>query len=479
VPVHGALPINARYYTVAVIADVVTIAVSLMLAVYIRFGNLSAFPLSEYVGTGAFFFLGYYVASVTENLYSIRTTLNRPMLLYKTMRVTFMVTGFFILCAFLSNGVRFIFIDSRFVIVLNMFAWLFLTLLLKLLVLPRMFRSLYHGKRASSSSLLIIGNPARNQSITSLFTGSVVYAPEQIIVPWPAILPTDPDELFLMVSGLMSDKNCSGAVILFDERHDFNCIAESCIKMSAARIPFVIYGPGIFNLGYFDPWFSLCDYGALTFLEKGNRSFEIPVGRFTDIVLASVGLLLLAPLLLATALAVKLSSRGPVLFKQIRVGKDQKTFKFMKFRSMKTGTENTEAHREYFEQYANGKSAEENGDTFKLDQTSRITSVGRVIRKTSIDELPQLLNVLKGDMTIVGPRPCIPYELEHYKTWQRRRFLIKPALTGIWQVYGRSRLPFDEAQFLDFLYTIDASYSLNLRLIMKTIPVVFWGKGGL
>ena len=138
---------------------------------------------------------------------------------------------------------------------------------------------------------------------------------------------------------------------------------------------------------------------------------------------------------------------------------------------------NSREHKEYFAKYARGFSSGK-PETFKLDQKNRITNVGRLIRKTSIDEFPQLFNVLRGEMTIVGPRPCIPYELEFYKSWQKRRFTVKPGLTGIWQVYGRSRLPFDHAQFLDFLYTIDMSYSLDFRLLMKTVPVILLGKGG-
>ncbi|MCP4646423.1 MAG: sugar transferase, partial [bacterium] len=199
-----------------------------------------------------------------------------------------------------------------------------------------------------------------------------------------------------------------------------------------------------------------------------------------DLLLSAISILILSPIFLATALGVKFSSKGTILFKQQRVGKNEKNFGFLKFRSMKTGRANADAHKQYFKDYASGKTAKgtSKDDKFKLNQTSRVTTIGRIIRRTSIDELPQLVNVLKGEMSMVGPRPCIPYELEHYAGWQRRRFTIKPGLTGIWQVYGRSRLPFDQAQFLDFLYTLDSSHSLDFRLMMKTIPVVLFGKGG-
>jgi lipopolysaccharide/colanic/teichoic acid biosynthesis glycosyltransferase len=473
------LSLNTRYYVAAVIADLFTVVTALAVAVFIRFGRFSAFPFTEFLGTAAFFMLGYYVISVMENLYSVRTTLNRPMLLYRSLRMTFIVTGAFMLLVFLFKETKFVFIDSRFVIVFNMLAWLVLTLAVKLVFLPNIFKSLYGGKRRSRSNLLVAGNPGRNGSIASLLRNSTVYSSDQRVIQWAESLPVSPGELTATVLEKMAEKSCSGAVVLFEEKHDFNCIAESCVLLNDSGIPFVIYGPKIFELGYFDPWFSLSDYGALTFLKKGKQSFQISMRRLNDIVLSSIGLVLLLPVFIVTALAVKLTSPGPVLFRQQRVGLELKRFGFLKFRSMKQGKVNEDAHKKYFKEYADGKTAGGSEGAFKLRQNSRVTLIGRIIRKTSIDELPQLVNVLKGDMSMVGPRPCIPYELEHYSGWQRKRFTVKPGLTGIWQVYGRSRLPFSKAQFLDFLYTIDSSHSLDFRLIMKTIPVVLFGKGGL
>ncbi|MEA3267102.1 MAG: sugar transferase [Candidatus Fermentibacteria bacterium] len=475
------LSLNTRYYMAAVMADFFTVAISLALAVLLRFGHISAFPVTEFIGTASFFMLGYYVISVMENLYSIRTTLNRPMLLYRTLRMTLIVTGSFMLLLFLFKESRLLFIDSRFVIVFNMLIWLIATLAVKTIILPALFKSFYGGKRSSRSNLLIAGNPSRNKSIATLLRRSSVYASERRVVQWPEALPADPDELTDLVFEQMNSRKCSGAVILFDQTHDFSCIANCCIKLNDAGVPFVIYAPGILDLGYFDPWFSLSDYGALTFLKKGKQPIEISLRRFSNILLSFTGLIFLSPVFLATALSVKITSKGKILFKQERVGKNLKKFGFLKFRSMKEGGTNVQEHKKYFKDYANGKTAQSdgNGSSFKLNQTSRVTGIGKVIRKTSIDELPQLVNVLRGEMAIVGPRPCIQYELEHYSDWQRRRFTVNPGLTGIWQVYGRSRLPFDQAQFLDFLYTIDKSHSLDFRLIMKTIPVVLFGKGGL
>ena len=141
-----------------------------------------------------------------------------------------------------------------------------------------------------------------------------------------------------------------------------------------------------------------------------------------------------------------------------------------------------ESHREYFRKYVNGNAAKKtkNGEVFKKVSSDTVTTVGRIIRRTSLDELPQIFNVLRGDMTIVGPRPCISYELEHYNNdWLQKRFTVKPGLTGIWQVYARSRLEFKKSQFLDFIYVISRSDGMNIRLILKTVPVMFFSKGGI
>ena len=478
-PTARVLSLNKRYYAAGVISDSLIVSVSLILAVLLRFGHLGAFPVTEYIGTAACYFLGCYIISVVENLYSVRTTLNRPMLLYRVMRMVFIGTGVFMLLVFMLKGARDIFIDSRFVIVFNMFIFMFLILIHKLFILPAIFKFLYGGKRLRKSNLLIAGNPGMNARITTLLRKSGIYASKERVIQWPEPLPATPAEIAEAVGGSIDEKNCSGAILLFDRSHTMDCIAETCVIMHDLGIPFVIYGEEILDLGYFDPWFSLEDYGALTFIRTTIRPGIITMGRFYDVLLAGLALLIMAPILLMVALLVRLSSKGPVLFRQKRVGKDMKTFEFLKFRSMKVGTKNEKDHKEYFRKYAKGMTAEGTEETFKLDQTSRITVIGRFIRKTSLDEFPQFINVLRGDMAIVGPRPCIPYELEHYSGWQRRRFMIRPGLTGIWQVYGRSRLPFDKAQFLDFLYTVDASHSLDFRLIMKTIPVILFGKGGL
>lgn len=204
--------------------------------------------------------------------------------------------------------------------------------------------------------------------------------------------------------------------------------------------------------------------------DRRNRTY--PLKRLLDISGALVALCLLAPLMLAVAIAVAVSSRGPIIFKQTRVGKGGFPFTFYKFRSMRTDSDD-HIHRDFVTKLIGSGDASGPEAAFKLKVDPRFTPVGRFIRKTSIDELPQLFNVLKGDMSLVGPRPPIPYEAAQYQTWHLRRMLsVNPGMTGLWQVEGRSRVPFNEMVRMDLRYIRHCSLGLDLRILAKTVPVV-------
>ncbi len=198
-------------------------------------------------------------------------------------------------------------------------------------------------------------------------------------------------------------------------------------------------------------------------------------------------LLLLAissPLLLMVAVAVKVSSQGPILYRQQRVGQYGKSFSFLKFRSMYVDNDPT-VHKTYVMQLIAGEAqrhpANGNGDGtgfYKLTNDKRVTRIGALLRRTSVDELPQLFNVLKGEMSLVGPRPAIPYEVAAYQTWHRRRILeVKPGITGLWQVNGRGRVKFDEMVRLDLRYARDWSPWLDLKILLRTPRAVILGAG--
>jgi exopolysaccharide biosynthesis polyprenyl glycosylphosphotransferase len=203
------------------------------------------------------------------------------------------------------------------------------------------------------------------------------------------------------------------------------------------------------------------------------------VKRTSDLLIAAAALTVLAPLWLLIALLIKLDSRGPIFYKQERVGMDGRIFLFYKFRSMHVGADDA-THREYQRAYISGRADSNLGDdkrpVFKLRSDARITRVGKLLRKTSLDELPQLFNVLRGDMSVVGPRPPIPYEVENYQVWHRKRLDMKPGITGLWQVSGRNRLPFDEMVRMDLYYIENWSLLLDIKIILQTLPVMWRGE---
>ena len=216
-------------------------------------------------------------------------------------------------------------------------------------------------------------------------------------------------------------------------------------------------------------------------LECSLRSVDLTMKRAMDILGSLAALILLSPVFVLIAAAIKLTSRGPILFRQDRVGQFGKRFAFLKFRSMKVNND-AAIHKEYVQKLISGElnqDSETGSPVFKIQNDPRVTAVGRFIRRTSLDEIPQFLNVLAGHMSLVGPRPPIPYELEKYDTWHRRRVLsMKPGITGLWQVVGRSRTTFDEMVRLDIRYIREWSFWLDLRLLLATPWVVISGKGG-
>jgi lipopolysaccharide/colanic/teichoic acid biosynthesis glycosyltransferase len=201
--------------------------------------------------------------------------------------------------------------------------------------------------------------------------------------------------------------------------------------------------------------------------------------RLFDVVVASALILLLSPILIGVALAVRLDSRGPAFFRQRRVGFEEREFTLFKFRSMRVDAD-PRGHKEYVTALIKGSDSEaEHGgeNLYKLAVDNRITRVGRWIRRWSLDELPQLFNVVKGDMTLVGPRPAIPYEVAEYPGWYRERFSVKPGLTGYWQVSGRSERTYEEMVRLDIEYAKRRSLGLDLSILAKTPWVVLSRKG--
>jgi exopolysaccharide biosynthesis polyprenyl glycosylphosphotransferase len=214
------------------------------------------------------------------------------------------------------------------------------------------------------------------------------------------------------------------------------------------------------------------DIGGIPLL--GLREANIPrtgrlIKRALDVIVAAMSLVLAAPLMLLVALVIRLESPGPAIFQQVRVGQNGKPFCIYKFRSMRAGAEEQQA--------ALQQRNEADGPLFKIRADPRLTLSGRFLRRTSMDELPQLLNVLRGEMSLVGPRPAPPHEVAQYQAWHRQRLEVPQGMTGLWQVSGRSDLTFDEMCLLDIYYIENWSLGLDLTILARTVPRVLIGNG--
>jgi lipopolysaccharide/colanic/teichoic acid biosynthesis glycosyltransferase len=238
-------------------------------------------------------------------------------------------------------------------------------------------------------------------------------------------------------------------------------------------------------LGYIDDkvmpaYISESSLGAIE-RKLGVRSrIDLSAKRAIDLLVSFSVLLFGLPFYSLLGLLIKLTSDGPVLFRQDRVGENGRCFRMYKFRTMMNGN-NDEAHRSFARDFINGKTngdSGSNGSVFKIVDDPRVTSIGKFLRKTSLDELPQFINVFKGEMSLVGPRPPLSYELDHYQEWHKKRLAVKPGLTGLWQVSGRSTVPFDEMVALDLHYIENWSLLLDVKIILRTVPVMLSGFGG-
>jgi exopolysaccharide biosynthesis polyprenyl glycosylphosphotransferase len=245
---------------------------------------------------------------------------------------------------------------------------------------------------------------------------------------------------------------------------------QQCIRvLERFGIPFALPACG-FRFGRARPEYerAVAD-GYIHYLSVRHKPVQLAIKRLVDVAASSLVLALLAPLMILVAVIIKLTSRGPILFKQQRVGRHGRPFHMLKFRSMGVNAEELKAKLMALNEQA--------GPVFKMKRDPRITPIGRFIRKFSIDELPQLVNVLRGEMSLVGPRPPVPSEVARYEAWQRRRLSVRPGLTCVWQVSGRNEISFEEWMYLDMQYIDHWSLGQDFQLILKTVPVVLTGRG--
>jgi lipopolysaccharide/colanic/teichoic acid biosynthesis glycosyltransferase len=210
---------------------------------------------------------------------------------------------------------------------------------------------------------------------------------------------------------------------------------------------------------------------------RATRSY-LAAKRALDLMGAVVGLVVLSPVLVVLAVLIRLDSEGPAVFRQTRIGRFGRPFTCYKFRTMYANA-SEQAHRAYIEAYSRGEVAAANNPAapFKIERDPRITRLGRFLRRSSLDELPQLINVLKGDMSLVGPRPDVAYSVALYKDWHKLRLATQPGITGLWQIKGRGRVSYEEGMRLDCEYVQQQCLSLDIAILLQTLPAVLTMRG--
>jgi exopolysaccharide biosynthesis polyprenyl glycosylphosphotransferase len=303
-------------------------------------------------------------------------------------------------------------------------------------------------------------------------------------------------EYGIRLRGFLAEAPHAPSEIMLGEAHKVRPIGELQSVLQQHVVDEIIFAVGSESLADLEEVFLLCDeegvrtrvavdffphvnstvsldrFGAtplLTFSAAPYDEIRLLVKRLTDVLIAAAGLVVLSPFMAITVLLVRLTSPGPAVFRQVRCGLNGRLFTFYKFRSMCQNAEELKATVAHLNT--------RDGQAFKIPGDPRLTPVGRYLRKFSIDEWPQLWNVLRGDMSLVGPRPAIPSEVEGYKRWQRRRLRMRPGLTCLWAVSGRDNVDFETWMKMDMQYIDNWSLALDWKILLRTIPRVLSGRG--
>jgi len=258
--------------------------------------------------------------------------------------------------------------------------------------------------------------------------------------------------------------------INFDDYDNFNKLIDKCkafgfpIYLDSKDFK-VIYEK--VNIQEFESLFSPTLYGNSKFIYVNFLK------RVIDITSSIVLITILSPIAVIISIMVKFSSKGPILYKCRVIGKNEKEFTWYKFRTMKINHDSS-VHQKFMNEIIINKKKQ---GILKLNHDYRITKIGKFLRKFSLDELPQLINVLKGEMSLIGPRPCLPFEYDLYENWYKKRFSVTPGISGLWQAFGRSSVSYDDMIIMDLYYIENISFWLDLKILLKTIPTVLFGKG--
>ncbi len=436
---------------ILLLANIATVILAFNLALLLRYSGIINVHWNQHTAY-IFVVLSALLIFYLGNLFSRYNYVERLRLFFNIIKVWLTIVLFYLIVGFLTK--YYFLIDSRGFLILYFFLLFHFMALFHLLLIPRLL-GMYYAHPAKKILCGFIGPEKHKNNFEEFiqkysflglsFTSTLEKKESQ----------EEPQEYFM-----------------FSDTKVFSTLYKQ-IKSAQRKSKPLHVGSKLFDeLNLKWEWARVKSIPIYTFYKSDYHYLYKLVKRFIDIVGAVLLMIILSPLFLIIALAVKLDSPGPVIYKQKRCGRSGKRFIFYKFRSMVSSEDNESTRELEFKKYLEIRT-----NKGKILSSKDITTVGSILRKASIDELPQLWNVLRGDMSLVGPRPPIPYEVKYYKDWHKDRLSVKQGLTGLWQIYGRGEMPSDKSIFLDMLYVVNQSLTVDLNLIFQTIPAVILGKG--
>ncbi|MEO0128239.1 MAG: sugar transferase [candidate division WOR-3 bacterium] len=430
--------------------DIVAIVTSYFLSKFLRYHS-GVHYIPNQLSTFLFLVFVILLISYLYDLYNHYYYAQSGRVFFKLVNVwifsfiAYVIVGFLTKFYFLNNSRGFIFCFF-------FISYPLVTSFLRLLIIPKILIS-YFSKSEHRTNCKYIGPEDKFNQLKQFFEENPIIG-------------------FNLINSNANDEELNKSeIFLFSSEKDFgNLYKEIRRHSSIGRKVHIV--TGLFNdLPLKWEWCKIDNLPIVSIKINGEKKWQVIVRRILDIILSLIVLVIFFPFFIIVALAIKLESSGPVIYKQKRCGKDGNEFTLYKFRSMYNN--NSQEKRENdFKAFIENKTQKG-----KIINYNEITRVGRILRRTSIDEFPQFINVLKGDMTLIGPRPPIPYEVKYYKDWHKDRLKIKPGVSGLWQVYGRGSMPCDSSIFLDLIYALNRSLTLDIKLLFQTVPAVILGKG--
>lgn len=436
---------------ISVAVDLVIITFAFLLALLVRFGGVMDVVDHQWTTLIFIYFLSlvifYFFDLYTRMLYA-----QKLRLFYTIIKVCIVSLLVYVVVGFATKF--YFLIDSRAFIIMFYAFFSLLFLFIRLALVPKLLEH-YFSRLSRRITCTYIGPTDEFAVVKKLFDDT-----RSMGLSCVACDKTD------------NPKRKSNEMFLYSQSSEFSKLYQEIKTHVTPGVTLYVASKLFSELNLNTQCFDINDIPVYTFCHKKNQPVRETLRRCIDIVGSLLALIILTPFLLIIALAIKLDSHGPVIYKQKRCSKDGKEFTLYKFRSMYSREKSDEEREIEYRDYIERKISKG-----KVIDDTEITPVGRVLRRTSLDELPQFINVLKGDMSLIGPRPPIPYEVKHYKEWHMDRLLVKPGLSGLWQIHGRGSMPCDSSIFLDLMYIINRSLTLDMKLIVQTFPAVILGKG--